>query len=91
MNAEQARDLALSNFDKIKNDKISRIMEMIQASAENGEFEIIVKQTSLNPTEIRHLQELGYDVKYIFPDDKLCYHGGKQVMIIATDLSIKWY
>lgn len=93
MNAEQARQISFDNFEKVKNDKISIILDRIKESAENGEFEVIVKQSSLTPKEHRHLRELGYDVEFVFPESTDINERGRRIMkvIVATDLLIKWY
>lgn len=93
MNAEQARVLAINNFEEIKNDKINMILDTVTENAKKGKFSAFFEDTRLDNDEERHLRELGYSIKYYEKELKhnLGNKGGRQVFYVPpVDLEVKW-
>jgi len=92
MNAEQARNLAINNFEKIKNDKINMILDIVTENANKGKFSAFFEDTRLDEDEERHLNELGYKIKYYEKEiDFKGNKGGRQIFYVTpVDLEIKW-
>jgi len=92
MNAEQARILAINNFEEIKNDKINMILDMVAENAKKGKFSAFFEDTRLDDDEERHLRELGYKVKYY--EKELEFQTGSRRVVCCyippVDLEIKW-